>query len=126
MTSVFHYQHPFTLESSVTLPGYHLAYTTHGKLNAARNNVVWVFHALTANADPLEWWPGMAGEGKFLDPLRYFIICVNKPGSPYGSISPLSVNPVNNQPCYHPVPDEFFQYPTIPLEPGSSGSYHES
>ena len=59
MTSVFHYQHPFTLESGVTLPGYHLAYTTHGKLNAARNNVVWVFHALTANADPLEWWPGM-------------------------------------------------------------------
>lgn len=104
MTSLFHYQHPFTLESGVTLPGYHLAYTTHGKLNAARNNVVWVFHALTANADPLEWWPGMAGEGKFLDPQRYFIICVNKPGSPYGSISPLSINPASNQPWYHDFP----------------------
>ena len=85
MTSVFNYENQFTLESGVTLPGYHLAYTTHGKLNAEKNNVVWIFHALTANSNPLEWWPGLVGDGKFFDPAKYFIICVNKPGSPYGS-----------------------------------------
>ena len=104
MTSHFQFNQPFRLESGVTLPGYHLAYTTHGKLNAARNNVVWIFHALTANANPLEWWPGLVGEGKFLDPQQYFIICVNKPGSPYGSISPLSVNSETGSPWYHNFP----------------------
>lgn len=104
MASHFQYNQPFRLESGVTLPGYHLAYTTHGKLNAARNNVVWIFHALTANANPLEWWPGLVGEGKFLDPQQYFIICVNKPGSPYGSISPLSVNPGTGEAWYHDFP----------------------
>lgn len=104
MESIFHYQQSFQLESGVTLPGYHLAYTTHGKLNAARDNVVWIFHALTANANPLEWWPGLVGEGKYLDPQRYFIICVNKPGSPYGSISPLSVNTETGEPWYHEFP----------------------
>jgi homoserine O-acetyltransferase len=104
MTSVFNYENPFTLESGVTLPGYHLAYTTHGKLNADKNNVVWIFHALTANSNPLEWWPGLVGDGKFFDPAKYFIICANKPGSPYGSISPLSVNPQTNQLYYHDFP----------------------
>ena len=41
---------------------------------------------------------------KFFDPAKYFIICVNKPCSPYGSISPLSVNPQTNQPYYHDFP----------------------
>ncbi len=104
MTTIFNYEKPFTLESGVTLPGYHLAYTTHGKLNAAKTNVVWIFHALTANSNPLEWWPGLVGDGKFFDPAKYFIICVNKPGSPYGSISPLSNNPQTNQPYYHDFP----------------------
>jgi homoserine O-acetyltransferase/O-succinyltransferase len=104
MVSVFNYNESFTLESGVTLPGYHLAYTTHGRLNATKDNVVWVFHALTANSNPLEWWPGLTGDGKFFDPARYFIICVNKPGSPYGSISPLSINLETNEPYYHDFP----------------------
>ncbi len=104
MTSIFKYDTPFTLESGVTLPGYHLAYTTHGKLNADKTNAVWIFHALTANSNPLEWWPGLVGNGKFFDPAKYFIICVNKPGSPYGSSSPLSINPQTKQPYYHDFP----------------------
>ena len=104
MTSVFKYEKSFELESGVTLPGYHLAYTTHGKLNADKTNVVWIFHALTANSNPLEWWPGLVGDSKLFDPANYFIICVNKPGSPYGSISPLSINPETNEPYYHDFP----------------------
>ena len=31
--------------------------------------VVWVFHALTANDDPTDWWPGLFGpEGLFGSP----------------------------------------------------------
>ena len=69
----FTYNKAFTLESGKTLPGYHLAYTTHGVLNAAKDNVVWIFHALTANSDPAEWWDGLAGAGKLFDPANYFI-----------------------------------------------------
>lgn len=93
MTSTFNYNKPFGLESGETLPGFHLAYTTHGKLNATKDNVVWIFHALTANSNPVEWWPGLVGEGKYFDPAKHFIICVNKPGSPYGSMSPITKNP---------------------------------
>ena len=104
MQSVFNYTTSIKLESGVTLPGYHLAYTTHGKLNATKDNVVWIFHALTANSNPLEWWPGLVGEGKYFDPAKYFIICVNKPGSPYGSISPLSTKPGSDKPYYNEFP----------------------
>lgn len=104
MTTIFNYTKPFILEPGETLPGFHLAYTTHGTLNAAKDNVVWIFHALTANSNPVEWWPGLVGPGKFFDPEKYFIICVNKPGSPYGSISPLSKDPQINEPYYSRFP----------------------
>lgn len=104
MTTTFQYNQLFTLESGESLPGFHLAYTTHGQLNAAKDNVVWIFHALTANSNPVEWWPGLVGEGKYLDPAKYFIICVNKPGSPYGSISPISRNPLTGRPYYNGFP----------------------
>lgn len=103
-TQSFTYNHPFTLESGIELPQIQLTYTTLGKLNAKKDNVVWIFHALTANSSPAEWWPGLVGDGKFFDPSRYFIVCVNKPGSPYGSISPLSINPENGEQYFHDFP----------------------
>lgn len=104
MASVFKFSNPFQLESGRILPGFHLAYSTIGKLNEEKDNAVWIFHALTANSNPAEWWPGLVGEGKFFDPAKYFIICVNMPGSCYGSIGPLDVNPETNDPYYHDFP----------------------
>jgi homoserine O-acetyltransferase/O-succinyltransferase len=101
---IFRVDQPFVLESGAILPAWHLAYTTHGKLNAAGNNVVWVFHALTANSDPVEWWPGLVGEGKLFDPADWFIVCVNMPGSCYGSIGPLDDDPRCKAPYYHGFP----------------------
>ncbi len=103
-TQLFIHDQPFRLESGKSLPRLEMAYTTLGKLNARKDNVVWIFHALTANSNPAEWWPGLVGEGKYLDPARYFIICVNKPGSPYGSSSPLSINPQTGTPYYLDFP----------------------
>jgi homoserine O-acetyltransferase len=100
----FIYNHPFTLESGDTLPEYHLAYSTHGVLNEKKNNVVWIFHALTANSDPLEWWPGLVGNGKLFDPEKYFIVCVNMPGSCYGSINPLDIDSTTGKAYYHNFP----------------------
>ncbi len=94
----------FTLESGSTLSGLQLAYTTHGELNEAKDNVVWVFHALTANSDAAEWWHGLVGDGKLFDPSTYFIVCVNMPGSCYGSSGPLDITPETNTPYYHDFP----------------------
>lgn len=40
---------PFELETGHTLPELRIAYHTYGTLNAAKDNVAWVCHALTAN-----------------------------------------------------------------------------
>jgi len=100
----FSHTTPFVLESGFVLPGYHLGYHTFGNLNDDKSNVVWVFHALTANSNPVDWWPGLVGDGHLIDPQKYFIICVNMPGSCYGSLGPLSINPVTGSPYYHHFP----------------------
>ncbi len=94
----------FVLESGVSLPGFHLGYTTFGTLNAQADNVVWVFHALTANSNPEEWWPELIGKGRLFNPEQYFIVCVNMPGSCYGSIGPLDENPALKKPWYYDFP----------------------
>ena len=94
----------FELESGKVLPGLALAYNTYGKLNDAKDNVVWVCHALTANSDVFDWWPGLVGENCVINPNDHFIVCVNIIGSCYGSSGPLTVNPENGQPYYSSFP----------------------
>ncbi len=95
---------PFTLESGAVLPHLEIAYHTYGTLNAARNNVVWVCHALTGNSDAASWWDGLVGEGKLFDPREYFIVCANMLGSCYGSSGALTLNPTTNEPYYLDFP----------------------
>ena len=101
---LFYYKQPFKLESGRTLPSFHLAYTSIGKLNAGKDNVIWIFHALTANSNAAEWWPGLVGAGKLFDPATHFIICVNMPGSHYGSMSPLDLDEETGEPFFHQFP----------------------
>lgn len=96
---------PFELEGGGVLPRVELTYHTYGKLNERGDNVLWVCHALTANSDVADWWPGTVYEGGLLDPERYFIVCVNKLGSPYGSTSPLSVDPGTGEEYYMDFPE---------------------
>ena len=99
---IFEHRGLFALESGAVLDGYHLAYHVFGRMNEHKDNVVWVFHALTANSDARVWWPGLVGEGRLFDPAHHFIVCVNMPGSCYGSIGPLDVRA--SQPSHHDFP----------------------
>lgn len=94
----FTYENAYPLESGEELPAFTLAYTTLGRMNAERSNVVWICHALTANSEPEEWWPGLVGKGKILDPEKHFIVCANMLGSCYGSTNPRSVDPRTGRP----------------------------
>ena len=100
----FHYPHPIALESGGTLPELTIAYTTYGLLNAEKSNVVWVCHALTANADAADWWKGVVGPQHVIDPKKYFIVCANILGSCYGTSGPLTINSTTGQPYYHSFP----------------------
>ena len=90
---IYTQDYPFYLESGHRLPTLQIAYHTFGTLSATKDNVIWVCHALTANSDVEQWWPQMAGPGKFIDTDRDFVVCVNILGSPYGSSGPASINP---------------------------------
>jgi homoserine O-acetyltransferase len=89
----FQTNEPFITEGSAVLGPITIAYHTYGQLNAAKDNVIWVCHALTANSRVDDWWSGIFGEGKVLDPTRYFIVCANVLGSCYGSTSARSIYP---------------------------------
>lgn len=101
---VFDHKGAFCLENGRVLPSISVAYDTYGSLNAAKSNVVWVCHALTASSDVAEWWKGLVGKDCLIDPAKYFIVCANMPGSCYGSTGPLSVNPLTGQPYYSDFP----------------------
>jgi homoserine O-acetyltransferase len=100
----FHYQQPFVLESGQSLPELTIAYHSYGQLNPNKDNVIWICHALTANSDAQEWWPGMIGKGLLFDTEKHFVICANILGSCYGTTGPLSVNPQSGQLYYHSFP----------------------
>jgi homoserine O-acetyltransferase len=104
MLKTYHYNLPFRLESGAILSELTIAYHTFGSINERRDNIIWVCHALTANSDVADWWPGTVVPGGFLDPNKYFIICANVLGSHYGTTGPLSLNPSTGEPYYDSFP----------------------
>lgn len=86
----------FEFESGGSVDRLKIAYHTSGRPylpGADSRKVIWICHALTANSDAEDWWPEFVGEGKLLDTQKYFIVCVNMLGSPYGSDGPSSPRP---------------------------------
>lgn len=51
-----------------------------------------------------DWWSGLFGEGKPMDPSKDFIVCANILGSCYGSSGPLTENPANGRPYFSDFP----------------------
>lgn len=43
-------------------------------------------------------WGPLMGPSKAFDPNRFFILCANVAGSPYGTVSPISINPDTGEP----------------------------
>lgn len=101
---IYKHPEPFHLELGGVIENLEIAYHTYGTLNAARDNVMWVCHALTANSEVADWWPHTVEAGAFLDPGHNYIVCANILGSCYGTTGPLSVNPATGQPYYGDFP----------------------
>lgn len=93
------------LDSGRTLTDVPVAYDAWGELNALGDNAIIVCHALTGNTEADVWWAGLIGPGQPLDTDRYYVICLNVLGSPYGSISPLTKDPDTGRPYGPDFPD---------------------
>lgn len=99
---------PLRLEGGVPLGPVTVAYETYGTLNEARNNAIYICHALTGDAhvagrhSPTSrkpgWWDGMVGPGKTFDTNRYFIVCSNVLGGCQGTTGPSSIDPATGRP----------------------------
>ncbi|RSK46173.1 homoserine O-acetyltransferase MetX [Hymenobacter perfusus] len=101
---VFRLPRALRLENGAVLPHVEVSYHTYGRLNATRDNVVWVCHALTANSDVLDWWPGLVGAGCHFDPQDWFIVCANVLGSCYGTTGPLTPDPATGKAPFQHFP----------------------
>lgn len=85
-----------------------VAYETLGTLSPAKDNAIFICHALTGDAHVAGrhksddrkpgWWDGFVGPGKGIDTNRYFVICANILGGCQGTTGPSSINPATGRP----------------------------
>ncbi len=98
----------FLFESGQSLAGFTLRYETYGRLNAAKDNVVVICHALSGDHHCAGihaitdrkpgWWNNLIGPGKAVDTNRFFVLCSNCLGGCQGSTGPSSINPATGRP----------------------------
>ncbi len=99
----------FTFECGDSIPELELAYEAYGEFDG--DNAVLVCHALTGSAhvagdgdradtegQARAWWKTIVGPGKAIDTNEYYVVCVNVPGSCYGSTGPPTENPDTGEP----------------------------
>ena len=87
----------FTFEDGTVFRDVPVAYGAWGTLNAAADNAVLVCHALTGSPDAADWWGPLIGPGRVLDTDRFFVVCANVIGSPYGTLSPVTRDPTTGR-----------------------------
>jgi len=92
----------FLLQKGAVLPRARLSYATRGTLNSARDNAVLVPSWYTGTHDDTEMF--MVGEGRALDPGKYFIILTN-----------LLANGLSSSPSNTPAPFERGRFPKVTI-----------
>jgi homoserine O-acetyltransferase len=102
----FDYPGSYEMRRGGLLENPRVAYETWGELSPARDNAIVIFtglspsaHASSSPADTAPgWWEEMVGPSRPIDTRRFFVICINSPGSCFGSTGPASINPATGQP----------------------------
>jgi homoserine O-acetyltransferase len=91
----------FEFQSGMTLPNARLAYKTHGTLNEAKDNAILFPHMYSGTSRDMERF---IGEGRPLDPSRYFIILPGQFGNGFSS-----------SPSNTPLPDDRAAFPRVTI-----------
>lgn len=92
---------PVTLQDGVELPSTRIAFKTHGRPNAARDNAVLFPTWYSGQHADAEW---IIGEDWSLDPAKYFIVVVNIFG-----------NGVSSSPSNQPAPFDRSRFPRVTI-----------
>mgnify|MGYP000946058488 CR=1 FL=1 len=101
------FEEPLPLTSGGQFGPYELVYETYGTLNKARDNAVYICHALTGDAHAAlwhegdarpGWWDVMIGPGKAIDTNRWFVISSNLLGGCRGTTGPSDLDPATGEP----------------------------
>jgi homoserine O-acetyltransferase len=79
---------PFEFSNGARLDRVEQRITTYGD---PRSPAVLVAHALTGSSRVTDWWGGLVGPGRLLDPAHWYVIGINTLGSCYGSTGPQTV-----------------------------------
>lgn len=85
--------HDVVLDRGECLERVDVRYRLEGTLNAARDNVVLVVHALTGTTHASDWWKGVIGADAAIDPTRHAVLCANLLGGCDGTTGPSDENP---------------------------------
>ncbi|MCL1909747.1 MAG: homoserine O-acetyltransferase [Kiritimatiellaeota bacterium] len=99
----------FRLERGGVLSEINIAYETCGTLSAAKDNVIFICHALTGDAhvagyhNPADeksagWWANMIKPGGGIDTDKFHVVCANILGGCKGTTGPSSTNPATGKP----------------------------
>ncbi|CAI5720277.1 unnamed protein product [Peronospora destructor] len=94
VSNVYQLSGTLHLEKGDKLVEPEVAYTTYGTLNAARDNVIILCHALTGHSMVHQYWSSMVTP-EWTD--KYFIVCSNVLGSCYGTTGPASIDPMTGR-----------------------------
>ena len=107
---------PLPLDCGASLAPVTVEFETYGSLSPARDNAIFILHALSGDAHAAGWdkdwekdnrpwrekrpgwWDDSIGPGKAFDSSRYFIICANILGSCYGTTGPWENDPLTGRP----------------------------
>lgn len=71
------------LESGAQIHDLNLCY--HILNSDGKGKTIWIFHALTASSNPMEWWNDLVENANWIDLENDRIICANLLGSCYGT-----------------------------------------
>ncbi|CAI5719171.1 hypothetical protein KXD40_006711 [Peronospora effusa] len=94
VSDVYQFSGTLHLEKGEKLVEPTIAYTYYGTLNAARDNVIILCHALTGHSLVHQYWSSMV-TSEWTD--KYFIVCSNVLGSCYGTTGPASIDPMTGR-----------------------------
>ncbi|NLB70330.1 MAG: alpha/beta fold hydrolase, partial [Lentisphaerae bacterium] len=98
----------FKLELGGVLSEIDIAFETYGTLSQAKDNVVFICHALTGDAHvagrhegdekDTGWWSNMVRSGGGIDIDEFYVVCANILGGCSGTTGPSSINPQTGRP----------------------------
>jgi homoserine O-acetyltransferase len=98
----------FAFQHGQVIAPFTVVYETYGRLAADGSNAILVCHALSPGAHAAGkytpgdaaagWWDGLIGYGKGIDLAEHFVVCVNLPGSPWGTTGPATTDPETGEP----------------------------